>query len=58
MQLYKELIDVRNKLGDKCGYMPYMIASNKTLLSLTEIRPTSIEQLGKSNFFETLTLFI
>ncbi|KAF2349077.1 HRDC domain, partial [Trinorchestia longiramus] len=45
--LYLSLLAVRNKLGDESGYMPYMVANNKTLLEMASSTPTSTHQLLK-----------
>lgn len=40
-ELYQSLLVVRNRLGDESGYMPYMVANNKTLLEMATALPTT-----------------
>ncbi|XP_037076328.1 Werner syndrome ATP-dependent helicase homolog [Pollicipes pollicipes] len=43
--LYTELLALRSRLSDQLGVMPYMVASNKTLLELARRRPSSVRRL-------------
>ncbi|XP_018008560.1 Werner syndrome ATP-dependent helicase homolog isoform X2 [Hyalella azteca] len=44
-ELYRSLLVLRNKLGDDSGYMPYMVAHNKTLLGIASSLPCNTQQL-------------
>ncbi|KAB7499658.1 ATP-dependent DNA helicase Q5 [Armadillidium nasatum] len=46
-ELYKSLLDLRTKLGDESGFMPYMVASNRTLLFMATEMPQSLERLKR-----------
>ncbi|RXG51500.1 hypothetical protein Avbf_09576 [Armadillidium vulgare] len=46
-ELYKSLLDSRIKLGDESGFMPYMVASNRTLLFMATEMPQSLERLKR-----------
>lgn len=48
IELYKSLIELRNRMGEEIGFMPYLVASNKVLLLLTQKRPTTLEALRKT----------
>ncbi|KAB7499659.1 hypothetical protein Anas_13205 [Armadillidium nasatum] len=48
-ELYKSLLDLRTKLGDESGFMPYMVASNRTLLFMATEMPQSLERLKRVN---------
>nr|XP_022305498.1 Werner syndrome ATP-dependent helicase-like isoform X1 [Crassostrea virginica] len=43
--LYSKLVKERNDLAQETGYTPHSIASNKVLLDLAKIRPSSKENL-------------
>ncbi|CAL4094160.1 unnamed protein product, partial [Meganyctiphanes norvegica] len=47
VELYNSLIALRNRLGDESGFMPYLVANNRLLVSFTQERPTTITQLRK-----------
>uniref|UniRef100_A0A2P2I303 DNA 3'-5' helicase n=1 Tax=Hirondellea gigas TaxID=1518452 RepID=A0A2P2I303_9CRUS len=46
-ELYKSLTVVRTRLADESGYMPYMVANNKTLLGMASQIPTTMQQLSQ-----------
>ena len=48
-QLYHVLHDLRRTLADKQGVPPYIIMSDKVLMALCEIMPTTIEAFGQVN---------
>ncbi|XP_063879949.1 bifunctional 3'-5' exonuclease/ATP-dependent helicase WRN-like isoform X2 [Scylla paramamosain] len=45
MELYKSLLELRNSLADEINFMPYLVATNKTMLLLTQKRPTTLSSL-------------
>ncbi|XP_045583670.1 ATP-dependent DNA helicase RecQ [Procambarus clarkii] len=46
-ELYKSLLKLRNRLGEENGFMPYLVATNRILLLLTQDRPTTLNALRK-----------
>lgn len=48
-QLYHVLHDLRRTLADRQGVPPYIIMSDKVLMALCEIMPTTIEAFGQVN---------
>lgn len=52
MELYKSLLELRNCIADETNFMPYLVATNKTILILTQQRPTTLAGLrsGQSPF--------
>ncbi|XP_064101389.1 bifunctional 3'-5' exonuclease/ATP-dependent helicase WRN-like isoform X2 [Macrobrachium nipponense] len=47
VELYKSLLELRNQLGEEIGFMPYLVATNRVLLLVTEQRPTTLKALRK-----------
>ncbi|KAG0716015.1 Werner syndrome ATP-dependent helicase [Chionoecetes opilio] len=45
VELYKSLLELRNSLADEINFMPYLVATNKTMLLLTQQRPTTLSTL-------------
>ncbi|PVD30177.1 hypothetical protein C0Q70_09439 [Pomacea canaliculata] len=46
-ELYTKLIKQRNEIAEEMGFTPHSIASNKVLLDMARMRPSSFEQLQK-----------
>ncbi|KAL3831994.1 hypothetical protein ACJMK2_023678 [Sinanodonta woodiana] len=51
MDLYTRLIKVRNEIAHQTGYTPHSVASNKVLLDMAKIRPSTKENLLKLEDF-------
>ncbi|XP_052091663.1 bifunctional 3'-5' exonuclease/ATP-dependent helicase WRN-like isoform X2 [Mytilus californianus] len=49
--LYAELIKKRNEVASETGYTPHSIASNKVLLDMTKIRPSTKQNMLKLEDF-------
>jgi Werner syndrome ATP-dependent helicase len=49
MELYKRLLDVRTKLASDLDCMPYMVASNATLMCMSRLKPKSLDELRNLN---------
>ncbi|XP_071445936.1 bifunctional 3'-5' exonuclease/ATP-dependent helicase WRN-like [Hetaerina americana] len=49
--LYAELIELRNHLAVINNCMPYMVASDKSLVDMTKLRPSSCKNLGRVDGF-------
>ncbi|XP_068210386.1 ATP-dependent DNA helicase RecQ-like [Palaemon carinicauda] len=47
VELYKSLLELRNHLGEEIGFMPYLVATNRVVLHVTELRPTTLKALRK-----------
>lgn len=45
--LYRNLMQLRNKIANSEQIAPYMVFSNKNLLDCVQCRPTTLENLGK-----------
>ncbi|XP_033762110.1 Werner syndrome ATP-dependent helicase-like [Pecten maximus] len=50
-ELYKELVKKRNEMSGETGYAPYSIASNKVLLDMANIRPSTKDTMVKLEDF-------
>ncbi|XP_060081553.1 bifunctional 3'-5' exonuclease/ATP-dependent helicase WRN-like [Ylistrum balloti] len=50
-ELYKELLKRRNEMAGETGYAPYSIASNKVLLDMANIRPSTKDMMMKLEDF-------
>ncbi|XP_021374191.1 Werner syndrome ATP-dependent helicase-like isoform X2 [Mizuhopecten yessoensis] len=50
-ELYKELVKKRNEIAGETGYAPYSIASNKALLDMANIRPSTKDSMIKIEDF-------
>ncbi|XP_069111387.1 bifunctional 3'-5' exonuclease/ATP-dependent helicase WRN-like isoform X1 [Argopecten irradians] len=50
-ELYKELVKKRNEMAGETGYAPYSIASNKVLLDMANIRPSTKDTMSKLEDF-------
>ncbi|KAK8726097.1 hypothetical protein OTU49_010375 [Cherax quadricarinatus] len=46
-ELYKSLLQLRNRLGEENGFMPYLVATNRVLLLLAQNRPATLNALRK-----------
>ncbi|KAK7085958.1 hypothetical protein SK128_022775 [Halocaridina rubra] len=47
VDLYSSLVKLRSQIALDIGYMPYLIATNRMLLNMTEARPVTLAALRK-----------
>ncbi|KAG5899645.1 hypothetical protein JTB14_036018 [Gonioctena quinquepunctata] len=50
MKLYNLLLTERLKIASAENCMPYMVASNKALMDMAEVKPTTLEDMRNSQF--------
>lgn len=49
LQLYRLLMNKRSELASMVDCMPYMIASNETLMKMSKLMPKSLQELRNSD---------
>lgn len=48
-ELYEKLLKERSEIADELNCMPYMVAPNATLMAISRVKPTDLQDLRRLN---------
>lgn len=48
-ELYEKLLKERSEIADELNCMPYMVAPNATLMTISRVKPTDLQDLRRLN---------